>query len=96
MEGIAVARCRRTDYLIASDQGARTEFEIFDLKDYRHVGTVSTSASRTDGIALTQAKLPDFPKGLFIAQTDPQDTGGLRAEFFDLRKFFAASNVFCK
>ena len=96
VEGIAIARCRKTDYLIASDQLDTTEFEIFDLNDYRHVGTVVTTASRTDGIALTQAKLKDFPNGLFIAQSDPEGTGGRQAEFFDLKAIFGKVNVQCR
>lgn len=97
VEGITIVRCGGgKDYLIASDQGEITEFEIFDLKNYEHRGTVVTTAKRTDGITATTEKLPDFPKGLFIAQTDPDDTGGLRAEFFDLKQLFEKVNLRCR
>jgi 3-phytase len=96
VEGIALAECGKRRLLIATDQLDITEFEIFDLNGHRHLGTVVTTASRTDGIALTQTRLPDFPNGLFVAQTDPDDTGGLRAEFYDLGEFFKRANIVCK
>jgi 3-phytase len=96
VEGIALAECRGRRLLIATDQLEVSEFEIFDLKDHRHLGTVKTTASRTDGIALTQARLPDFKNGLFVAQTDPDNTGGLRAEFYDLQKFFGNAGIRCR
>lgn len=96
VEGIALAACGKNRYLIASDQRDTTEFEIFDLKDYKHLGTVITTAHHTDGISLTQKKLPDYPNGLFIAQSDPDGTGGLRAEFFDLHQILKSGNAFCK
>jgi 3-phytase len=96
VEGIALAECRDRRLLIATDQLDVSEFEIFDLRDHKHLGTVKTTASRTDGIALTQARLPDFKNGLFVAQTDPDNTGGLRAEFYDLQKFFEKAGVRCR
>jgi 3-phytase len=96
VEGIAIAECKGKRYLIASDQLPVTEFEIFELPNFEHRGTVVTSARITDGIALTTQKLPDFPKGLFLAQTDPSDTGGLRAEFFDLNGIFGKVNIKCR
>lgn len=96
VEGIAVVRCKKTDYLIASDQLDTTEFEIFDLKDLRHVGMVVTAAKHTDGIAVNQSKLKDFPNGIFISQSDPEGTGGRQAEFYDLKAFFAKANLICR
>ncbi len=96
VEGIALAQCGRKQFLIATDQRDVSEFEIFDLSDAKHLGTVITTAQRTDGIALTQTKLPDFPHGLFVAQSDPDQSGGLRAEFFDLRQILTRGNAFCK
>lgn len=96
VEGITIATCGRNRYLIASDQLDTTEFEIFDLKDNRHLGTVITTAHRTDGITSTGVKLPDFPNGLFITQTDPEGTGGLRAEFFDLKQILKSGNAMCE
>lgn len=96
VEGIAIAECGKRRILIAADQLDITEFEVFDLNGFKHLGTVVTTASRTDGIALTQVRLPDFPKGLFIAQTDPDDTGGLRAEFYDLGEFLRRVQIICK
>lgn len=96
VEGISIADCRGKRYLVASDQRDVTEFEIFELPGYAHRGSVVTTASRTDGIALTTEKLPDYPKGLFIAQTDPDDTGGLRTEFFGLDQIFARAGLRCR
>jgi myo-inositol-hexaphosphate 3-phosphohydrolase len=96
VEGIAIVRCRKTDYLIASDQRETTEFEIFDLKDYSHVGTVVTTAKHTDGIAVSQAKLRDFPNGIFIAQSDPDGSGGLQAELYDLKYFLERAGITCR
>ena len=96
VEGIALAQCGKKQFLIATDQRDVSEFEVFDLSDDKHLGTVITTAQRTDGIALTQTKLPDFPHGLFVAQSDPDQSGGLRAEFFDLRQILARGNASCK
>ncbi len=95
VEGIALAQCGRKQFLIATDQRDVSEFEVFDLSDGKHLGSVITTAQRTDGIALTQTKLPGFPHGLFVAQSDPDQSGGLRAEFFDLRQILARGNAIC-
>ncbi len=83
VEGIVIAACGNGGYIIASDQKDRTEFEFFDRTTYKHLGTVRGTAVHTDGIALTQTKLPSFPHGLFTAQSDPESTGGRHAEFYD-------------
>lgn len=83
VEGIVIAACGRQGYIIASDQKDVTEFEFFDRATLQHLGTVRGTAAHTDGIALTQSKLPHFPNGLFIAQSDPESTGGRHAEFYD-------------
>lgn len=83
VEGIVVVTCGKNGYLVASDQKDITEFEFFDRTTYRHLGTVRGTAVHTDGIALTQTKLPSFPNGLFAAQSDPASTGGRHAEFYD-------------
>ena len=84
VEGIVIATCGKGGYIIASDQKGLTEFEFFDRNTYQHLGTVRGTAVHTDGIALTQTKLPSFPNGLFTAQSDPASTGGRHAEFYDL------------
>jgi 3-phytase len=83
VEGIVLAACGKGGYIVASDQKDITEFEFFDRITYKHLGTVKGTAAHTDGIALTLAKLPSFPNGLFTAQSDPASTGGLHAEFYD-------------
>lgn len=83
VEGIVIAACDDKGYIIASDQKDVTEFEFFDRITYKHLGTVKGTAAHTDGIALTQTKLPSFPNGLFAAQSDPESTGGRHAEFYD-------------
>lgn len=83
VEGIVIAACGRQGYIIASDQKDVTEFEFFDRTTLQHLGTVRGTAARTDGIALTQRKLPHFPHGLFVAQSDTESTGGRHAEFYD-------------
>ncbi len=84
VEGIVVVQTRKGPILIASDQRERTEFEFFDARSFKHLGTTVTTAMRTDGIAVYGNRLPEFPKGLFVAQSDPEGTGGKQAEFFDL------------
>ncbi len=55
-------------YIIVSDQNANpTEYEVFDRKTYRGLGHFSGPTTTTDGIALTQAALPNLPKGSFYA-----------------------------
>lgn len=83
VEGIVVAACGAGGYLVASDQKDVTEFEVFDRATFKHLGTLRGAAMRTDGVALSLAPLPDFPRGLFAAQSDPADTGGRHAEFYD-------------
>jgi myo-inositol-hexaphosphate 3-phosphohydrolase len=85
VEGIVIASCgeKESGYIIASDQRRTTEFEFFDRATFKHLGTIKGTAKITDGIALSLASLPDYPNGLFIAQSDPQATGGRHAEFYD-------------
>ncbi len=83
VEGIVIAACGRQGYIIASDQKDISEFDFFDRVTLQHLGTVRGTAVHTDGIALTQSKLPHFPNGLFAAQSDPESTGGRHAEFYD-------------
>ncbi len=92
VKGIAIAQCAR-DYIIASDQQAVTEFEFFDRATYSHLGTVRGKASNTDGIALTNFSLPDFPGGLFVAQSDPDESGGHHAEFYDFNQLLFAAGL---
>jgi myo-inositol-hexaphosphate 3-phosphohydrolase len=93
VEGIVIARCGEGGYIIASDQKELTEFEIFDRATFKHLGTVRGAAQRTDGIALTQAALPDYPRGLFVAQSDPEDTGGRHAEFYDFGQLLEGAGL---
>jgi 3-phytase len=93
VEGIVIAACGDNGYIIASDQKDITEFEFFDRATYKHLGTVRGTAAHTDGIALTQTKLPGFPNGLFTAQSDPESTGGRHAEFYDFGAMLKLLNL---
>lgn len=95
VEGFTIAVCGRQRYVIASDQLPVTEFEVFRLPGFDHVGTVITTARITDGVAVAQVPLPGFPNGIFAAQSDPVGGGGLRVELFDLKEFMAAAGVRC-
>ena len=92
VEGIAIGQCSR-DYIIASDQQIVTEFEFFDRATYRHLGTARSKASNTDGIAVTNFSLPDFPDGLLVAQSDPDHSGGRHAEFYDFNQLLHAAGL---
>lgn len=83
VEGIAIAACGQGGYILATDQKVTTEFEVFDRVTFKHLGTVRGTAMRTDGIALAISPLPDYPNGLFVAQSDPDGSGGRHAEFYD-------------
>lgn len=84
VEGIALAGCGKSGFIIATDQQGATEFEVFDRATFRHLGTIKTSLKVTDGVALTELALPDFPRGLFVAHSDPDRSGGRHAEFYNL------------
>lgn len=84
VEGIALAGCGKSGFIIATDQKGVTEFEVFDRATFQHLGTIKTSLRVTDGIALTELALPDYPRGLFVAHSDPDHSGGRHAEFYNL------------
>ena len=56
-------------YIIVSDQNVEpyAEYEVFDRKTYQSLGRFSGETKTTDGIALTQAALPNLPQGSFYA-----------------------------
>lgn len=56
-------------YVIVSDQNVEpfAEYEVFDRKTYQSLGHFSGETKTTDGIALTQAALPNLPHGSFYA-----------------------------
>lgn len=92
VEGIVIARCEK-EYIIATDQQSKTEFEFFDPSTYKHLATIRGKAANTDGIAITTSSLPDFPNGLFVAQSDPDDSGGRHAEFYDLNQMLMIAGL---
>lgn len=68
-EGIDIYECNDDGYIIVSNQKVN-EFEIFDRKTYQSLARFRiNSALDTDGIALTQASLFNYPKGGFFAQS---------------------------
>jgi 3-phytase len=95
VEGIALAKCGDRRLIIATDQRSRSEFEVFELPDFKHLGTVHTTAQKTDGIAVTQMGLPDYSHGLFVAHSDPDGTGGRHAEFYDLAQILSSIGITC-
>jgi 3-phytase len=55
-------------YLIITDQqSVPMEFEVFDRQDYHWITNFSGPTLGTDGIALVQGPLPNFPSGSFYA-----------------------------
>lgn len=55
-------------YIIVADQEASpTEFEVFSRETYAYLGNFTGKTTGTDGIALTQAALPNLPQGAFFA-----------------------------
>jgi hypothetical protein len=93
VEGIVISQCDSHNYVVVSDQLDFTEFEFFDHETLKHLGTVKGYAQRTDGIAVNTDPLPDFPGGLFVAQSDPDDTGGRHAEFYDFNALLNAAGL---
>lgn len=82
-EGIALYRCGiegsgddGRGFFVVSDQRAdRTEFELFDRRSWRHLGTLLLAGvSNTDGVGSTQRPLPGHPLGLFAAIDDDTAT----------------------
>lgn len=69
-EGIDIYECNDDGYIIVSNQKVN-EFEIFDRKTYQNLARFRiNTALDTDGIALTQASLFNYPKGGFFAQSN--------------------------
>jgi 3-phytase len=93
VEGIALAGCGKSGYIIATDQQHVTEFEVFDRSSFQHLATIKTSLKVTDGIALTELTLPDYPHGLFVAHSDPDHSGGRHAEFYDLDQLLKSAGL---
>jgi myo-inositol-hexaphosphate 3-phosphohydrolase len=86
VEGIALTGCGASGFIIAVDQQSMTELEVFDRATFKHLGTIKTSLRITDGVAVTEHSLPDYPDGLFFAQSDPDGSGGRHVEFYHLKE----------
>lgn len=57
-----------TGYVIVTDQqSVPMEFEVFDRQDYHWITSFSGPTLGTDGVALVQRALPNFPQGSFFA-----------------------------
>jgi 3-phytase len=93
VEGIALTGCGKSGFIIATDQRGVTEFEVFDRATFEHLGTIRTSLRVTDGIALTETSLPDYPRGLFVAHSDPDGSGGRHAEFYHLDQLLGSAGL---
>jgi myo-inositol-hexaphosphate 3-phosphohydrolase len=86
VEGIVLTGCGKSGFIIASDQKSATELEVFDRVTFQHMGTIKTALRVTDGLALTEHPLPDYPDGLFVAHSDPDGSGGRHVEFYHLNQ----------
>jgi hypothetical protein len=64
--------------VVADQRKDQTDFEVFDRKSWKHVGTVRIEGvSNTDGIASTQQALPCYPLGLFAAVNNDTSVVGV-------------------
>jgi 3-phytase len=93
VEGLALTGCGQSGFIIATDQRSATEFEVFDRATFEHLGTIKTSLRVTDGVALTEVALPDYPRGLFVAHSDPDGSGGRHAEFYHLDQLLESTGL---
>lgn len=68
-EGIVIYDTGNGDgYVIVTDQVATpVQWEVFDRRDYRFLLQFTGTTAGTDGIALVQRALPNFPQGSFFA-----------------------------
>ena len=77
-EGLALYACGiDAGYWIATDQSQTANaFHVFDRMTLDHLGSFTGQIIRnTDGIALTQTPLPNFPAGAFYAVHDDGSVG---------------------
>jgi myo-inositol-hexaphosphate 3-phosphohydrolase len=86
VEGIVLTGCGKSGFIIASDQKSGTELEVFDRATFQHLATIKTALRVTDGLALIEDSLPDYPDGLFVAHSDPDGSGGRHVEFYHLNQ----------
>ena len=86
VEGIVLTGCGKSGFIIAVDQKRVTELEVFDRATFQHLGTIKTALRVTDGLAVTEHPLPDYPDGLFVAHSDPDGSGGRHVEFYHLNQ----------
>jgi 3-phytase len=93
VEGIALLGCGKGGFIVVTDQMGETEFEVFDRATFQHLGTIKTALKVTDGIALMERPLPDFPNGLFVAHSDPDNSGGRHAEFYHLDQLLGSAGL---
>jgi 3-phytase len=77
IEGISIYKTTATTgYILVSDQQAN-KFRVF-LREgepgnphaHPEAGEISMSTIESDGSEVTSARLPGYPKGLFVAMTD--------------------------
>ncbi len=68
-EGLAIFDLGNgTGYVIITDQQSMPmEFEVFDRQDFHWITNFSGPTTGTDGVALLQQPLPNFPHGSFYA-----------------------------
>lgn len=93
VEGIVLTGCGKSGFIIASDQKSVTELEVFDRATFQHLATIKTSLRVTDGLAVTEHPLPDFPDGLFVAHSDPDGKGGRHIEFYHLNHLLETAGL---
>ena len=93
VEGIVLTGCGQNGFIIAVDQKSVTELEVFDRATFKHLATIKTALRITDGVALTEHPLPDYPGGLFVAHSDPDGSGGRHIEFYHLNQLLASEGL---
>lgn len=99
-EGIALYACKGADgadnghgIIIVANQSLspRNSFEFFDRVTWSHLGSVSiVGVSGTDGIAVSEKPLPNYPQGFFAVSNDDKNVALVSWE-----KIFFATNFKC-
>ncbi|MFC1623337.1 phytase, partial [Patescibacteria group bacterium] len=98
-EGIVLYSCASNGLLddgsgliIISEQSSPVnQFEFFNRQTWKHLGTLQVEGVKgTDGIAIFQKPLPNFPEGIFAAVDDDS-----RVAIVDWRKIMKATGFSC-
>ncbi|MEO1039828.1 MAG: phytase [Pseudomonadota bacterium] len=90
-EGVAILPQGETGGLLFVSSQGDSAYAVFDLQTgafidrFRIAEGATDNVTETDGIELSPAPLGEtFPRGVFVAQDDVEDTGGQNFKFVDL------------